>query len=76
MCETCRNEGMYLKGNTAVFCECAEGQRRKSAWVLASEIVQEEARKDRARRLHKVKRHDYKAEAGREREPGDDDVPF
>ena len=80
-CPVCRGEGMYLKGNNAVFCECSEGRRRKSAWILAGEIVQEEARKDRAKRLRRRTKtiHDYKAEAGGEREPGDDEddsVPF
>jgi len=78
VCE-CHGEGMYLKDNTAVFCECPEGRRRKSAWILAGEIVQEEARKDRAKRLRRRAKpvHDYKAEAGGEREPGEDEiVPF
>ena len=74
MCETCHGDGLYLKGNTAVFCECPEGRRRKSAWILACEIVQEEARKDLAKQLQcRAKTaHDYKAEAGGEREPGRD----
>lgn len=82
-CATCRGEGMYLRyyperrTSDAAFCDCPEGQRRKSAWILAGEIVQEEARKDQARRFHKMKRRDYKAEAGGERMPGDDEgVPF
>jgi hypothetical protein len=74
-CDLCHGEGLYLKDNTRIFCACADGQRRKSAWILGSEIVQEEARKDRVRRFRKVKRHDYKAEAAG-REPGDDDVTF
>ena len=42
------------------------------------EMVQEEARKDRAKRWRRKAKpvHDYKAEAGGEREPGEDDVPF
>jgi hypothetical protein len=78
MCETCHGDGLYLKGNNAVFCECPEGRRRKSAWMLACEMVQEEARKDRAKRWRRKAKpvHDYKAEAGGEREPGEDDVPF
>ena len=72
VCEICHGDGRYLhyhpetRTYDAVFCRCPEGQRRRSAWILAGEIGREEARKNQARRLRKVKRHDYKAEAGGE----------
>jgi len=38
-CTICRGEGMYLKENSAVFCACAYGQRRKSAWMKVGETA-------------------------------------
>jgi len=71
VCE-CHGEGMYLKHNTAMFCECSEGQRRKRAWMAAGETVKAEADRDRQRRWRKVKRHDYKTEAAGDRLPGEE----
>jgi hypothetical protein len=68
-CE-CHGEGIYLRENTRIFCECSEGQRRKRAWIAAGEIVKAEAERDRRRRGRMVRGHDFKAEAGGDREPG------
>lgn len=70
-CE-CHSEGMYLKHNTAVFCACPEGQRCKRLWHEAGERVKLEAEQDRRRRTRKFKVHDYKAEAGGDRLPGEE----
>ena len=75
-CNLC-DDGLILRGNTAVFCDCAEGQRRKRLWHEAGERVKAEAEKDRRRRQRMLQIHDYKAEAAGERQPGEDDEsPF
>jgi hypothetical protein len=85
ICEICHGDGMYLRyhpetrTSEATFCKCAEGQRRRSAWILAGEIGREEARKDQARRMRKATQsgvsriRDHKAEAAGK---DDDDVPL
>ena len=80
MCDLCHGDGMILKDNTAVFCACADGQRRKRLWHEAGERVKLEVEKDRRRRaraykdMPKAYSADYKADAAGngERWPGEE----
>lgn len=73
MCDLC-DDGLILKDNTAVFCDCPRGRERKRNWESAGARVMAEAEKDRRQRARKVERHDYKAEAAGngERWPGEE----
>ncbi len=74
-CTICHGDGMYLKDNTAIFCECADGQRRKRLWYEAGELVKaeaEQAQRARERRPRRYTKQDYKAEGAGEREPGEE----
>lgn len=75
-CSICGGKGLYLKGNSAIFCSCFSGQKRKAAWEGYTERVKAEAEKFKKRKIRQGRR-DFKSLAAGEREGREDEeVPF
>ena len=77
ICPTCEDDGMYMRDNSAYFCSCAIGQRRKRNWIAGQETAKLKAKQQQDKRDRKVNliMADYKTAATgeREREPGEEE---